>query len=58
VLNVAYRIHDGKTFRIIENTKFYKRLSLFDAHNESDEIQHVNLRIYSEVGQMKLAVGM
>jgi len=55
-LNVAYRFHDGKTLRIIENTKFYKRLSLFDVHSSSDENQHVNPLIYSEVEQMKLAI--
>jgi len=48
VLNVAYRIHDGKTLRIIENTNFYKRLSLFDVHSESDKNQHLNLLIYTE----------
>jgi len=39
---------EKKTLRIIENTKFYKRLSLFDVHSESDKNQHLNLLIYTE----------
>jgi hypothetical protein len=34
--------------RIAENTKLYKRLSLFDVHNESGKNQRFNLLIYTK----------